>query len=83
MKDLYEVMNQLLKVEDELNAFNNISTVLYNGCCSNSENIQLKSMLCLTVKYIDTLSTDLRHSINDLDEFIAHNPACKINPTTT
>ncbi len=73
MGDLYSVMDGLLKVEDELNAFNDISTALYTSCRNNCENVQLESMLCLTVKYINSLSTDLRQSINGLDEFIANN----------
>lgn len=73
MGDLYRVMDQLLKLEDELNAFNSVSTALYNSCRNNCENVQLNAMLCLTVKYINSLSTDLRQSISGLDEFIANN----------
>ncbi|MEE0858230.1 MAG: hypothetical protein U0M12_02025 [Acutalibacteraceae bacterium] len=81
MGNLYTVMDELLKVEYELNAFKDISTVLYNGCRSDNENAELKAILCVTVKYINSLSSDLRHSISSLDEFIANNPNFKINST--
>lgn len=78
MGNLYTVMDELLKVEDELNAFKDISTTLYNSCCStDKQNTELKAMLCVTVKYITSISTDLKQSINGLDEFIANNATCK------
>ena len=79
MVDLYSVMDELLEVEDELNAFKNISTTLYKSCCSGEcESTDIKSLLCLTVKYIDGLSADLRHSIVSLDTLIAENATSRV-----
>ena len=72
MEKIYGLMEQLLKIDDELNAIGYINRRMYEDIRKNEEssNPTELSMMCVTEKYLTVLSSELKDGIKVLDEFI-------------
>ncbi len=71
MEAIYGLMEQLLKIDDELNAIGYVNRRMYEDIrkCEESNPTEI-SMMCVTEKYLTVLSSELKDGIKVLDEFI-------------
>lgn len=71
MEEIYGLMETLLKINDEINAIGYINRRLYENLRKEeSPNPDAVYTMCVTEKYLHTLSDELKESIGKLDEFI-------------
>lgn len=71
MEAIYGLMEQLLKIDDELNAIGYLNRRMYEDIRKSEEsNLTEISMMCVTEKYLTVLSSELKDGIKVLDEFI-------------
>lgn len=70
MEDLYEILNHLLKNEYDLNAVLYILGKL-EGSYDESKEIELKYQVSVVKGYLESVSTEIRNTIDELDKCLA------------
>ncbi len=71
MEKIYTLMEQLLRIDDELNAIGYINRRMYDDIRKDdSEKNDDIALMCVTEKYLTALSHELKDGIKILDEYI-------------